>query len=386
MYLLNQILNWSFYLKLMNPNHLKISLITSAALVILAVVATAILFRPVTISSQGNSFSSWLGNLGITAQVEVKNTDGKIFTFGCNSDKCEVPSNTLTDLAEGKYSARIVIKNLLGIILKTSTKEIVVDRTAPPLEVFYSELTNQTKQTLTIETESGAELFIQDVSIGKYVDASLEHELTLSQEGVTSFKVKAVDPAGNTAEFEGQIELDTKITLKVTKPTKGQTLGSKFTLAGTTDPFAKVKANGVALKANKTGTFNFSIPYKTNKLTVVATDLAGNKAETVINVKLATQSSGGNSGGGSTSPTTCTKFATVNNYMNQDGSVDVIVSTYTNAQRDAVAGSLSAAQMNIDHISSVTAWFSGILYPSGLTALCNDSRVQFISYNSPTSF
>ena len=108
-------------------------------------------------------------------------------------------------------------------------------------------------------------------------------------EGATSIEVLAVDHAGNTGKADVNFTVDiTPPFIEITKPDFNETIKSKYLdAAGRTEIGSILTINGVNVN-NDNGTWNIPLVLSgvNNVFNIESVDLAGNKAERTIKVKL----------------------------------------------------------------------------------------------------
>lgn len=180
---------------------------------------------------------------------------------------------------------------------KTSTKG---DTVAPPPPTFApaSPYTKEQKVEVSGYAEPGSEvtLLLNDSEVGKIIAEAggtfSFADVTLS-EGKNTLVATATDKAGNQSQKSAEliITLDTEPpTLEVSKPQNNQTFNGEdktIQIAGKTEAGATVRINSYQATVLADGTFegtiNASKPGEI-KITIVATDKAGNEEKVELTV------------------------------------------------------------------------------------------------------
>jgi bacillopeptidase F len=101
-----------------------------------------------------------------------------------------------------------------------------------------------------------------------------------------------VDVSGKESEFSNVLTVAFKSappSLNLDSPSDGQSFSkdqNTATVKGVTDPDVKVTVNGFWAITDSQGNFSYDLPLQNgdNKITVIATDMAGNKNEKDIKV------------------------------------------------------------------------------------------------------
>lgn len=175
------------------------------------------------------------------------------------------------------------------------------DTTAPPPPTFtpISPYTNSKKISVNGYAEPAAEiiLLVNSKEIGKAVTEAggtfSFSSINLPKEGKNTITATATDRAGNKSQKSAEliVTLDSKPPkLEISKPKNGQTFSGDETqikVEGKTEPGATVKVNNSQATILADGTFKSTITANEPsqiKITIVATDKAGNEEKAELTV------------------------------------------------------------------------------------------------------
>jgi nitrogen fixation protein FixH len=170
----------------------------------------------------------------------------------------------------------------------SSTVTINIDTTPPGLSVNpLPTTTNVPDVTITGTVEMGAEVFLNGMSLGEAVDATLSIDHTL-HEGTNIIVLEAKDMAGNMAMQTITVRLDThEPVLVVTGPSRGLvTNEDSVTVTGIVEVGATLTVGGTQVMPDESGAFTheFTLSSGENSIEVKATDDATNVAMVTIDV------------------------------------------------------------------------------------------------------
>lgn len=157
------------------------------------------------------------------------------------------------------------------------------------------------------EATASADIIITGIAsknqtINLYLNDNLTDSVKTQDDGKFQFKetlkpgentIKAtVDVSGKESEFSNVLTVAFKSappSLNLDSPSDGQSFSkdqNTATVKGVTDPDVKVTVNGFWAITDSQGNFSYDLPLQNgdNKITVIATDMAGNKNEKDIKV------------------------------------------------------------------------------------------------------
>jgi hypothetical protein len=118
-------------------------------------------------------------------------------------------------------------------------------------------------------------------------DIVIEAESDGTADGYYAIQYYSVDLLGNKeAVKELKVKLDTTVLLQLTKEGKQSVGNDHYTVEGKTEPGSKVTVNGETVTLSANGSFSAEVSLKAggNKITVQATDPAGNTASKTVDV------------------------------------------------------------------------------------------------------
>ena len=173
------------------------------------------------------------------------------------------------------------------------SKKFKVDTVPPDLTIISpknNEILNTHNCVIKGKTEKGATVTVNGNSVDVLPDGTFTYSQKIS--GKTTFVIKAIDQAGNVKTVNLTVSVDTTPPkLTVFTPVAFEVVHSQFvTIKGKTEKNAKVTVNGISVPVNPEDyTFSYTLTLSKeglNAITVVATDLAGNKTKVSIPVKL----------------------------------------------------------------------------------------------------
>jgi len=186
-------------------------------------------------------------------------------------------------LEEGLNEIEIVVRDEAGH-MTIVRRMVTLDTVAPPLDVFRPVdgiLTNDPMLHVIGTTELGANVTVNNVDVLLNVDGAFDCTVTMT-EGTNEITVVSRDPAGNPTVIVRTVDLDiTAPDLKVSSPKKGDSYKEvALEVKGTVSDnvaLAKLTINGKEVQV-KDGKFSTTVAMKkgSNKVTIVATDTAGN--------------------------------------------------------------------------------------------------------------
>jgi hypothetical protein len=230
---------------------------------------------------------------GISSDIEAGLVDGRI---NINVDNTGwMPLNVNQDgtwsqqltLASGLHIIRITAEDLVGNIMRASVS-FTVDSDPPNLRVFSpTDGSSTTKRTVVVSGLSDDDAFVTVNGIVVPVqNRSFSTPVSL-EDGDNTIVVAASDPSGNTRTVEIRVSVDTLApNLGDIQPKDGAyTNEDPILLTGTTEPNAIVKVNGELAQMNGSE-FKVLVTLSegANRITVVATDLAGNTVTRTLTV------------------------------------------------------------------------------------------------------
>ncbi len=173
------------------------------------------------------------------------------------------------------------------------SKKFKVDTIPPKLTILSpknNEVLNTHNCVIKGKTEKGATVTVNGKSVDVLPDGSFTYSQNISEK--TAFVIKATDQAGNVTTVNLTVSVDTTPPkLTVFAPVAFQVIHSQFvTVKGKTEKNAKVTVNGISVPVNPEDySFSYTLTLSKeglNTISVVATDLAGNKTKVSIPVKL----------------------------------------------------------------------------------------------------
>jgi len=190
---------------------------------------------------------------------------------------------------------------LIGGLWSTPSEDVENNNITLPLLkpnlASLPEVTNKAKINISGTTTSGTEvtLFLNGLEADKTsadASGSFVFEGTTLKEGLNLIKVVVTNEAGETAEDKTTVTLDkTPPKLVVSKPTDGQQFEAKttkITINGTSEPQTTVLVNAIQAPVNADGSFTYTLTVRSgeNKITIKATDEAGNSKSIELTVKI----------------------------------------------------------------------------------------------------
>jgi len=217
--------------------------------------------------------------------------DTQIYYYFDNSEKV-LYNGTPIIVPDGIHKFYFYAKNKNGEKEeKIHEIDFKVDTTVPPITIISpkSDQINGSFTVLSGSTEVGAIVTIN----GNYVpvDQSGKFSVIVSGNGTKTFKIVAVDPAGNSASKTIVLNFNAvpqnPPELDIISPQGGTTVYmSDLVVSGKTDPGATVTVNGKNANIGSDGAFTISLTLQPgqNKITVTA-EQNGAKSEKVIYVK-----------------------------------------------------------------------------------------------------
>lgn len=139
-------------------------------------------------------------------------------------------------------------------------------------------------------------IYINDTESKKTMvakDGSFSIALPTLSDGTNSISAKLTDNKGNTSDLSNILAVTIKKTapiLELTSPEDNSTVNgddNKVNVAGKTEEDTRITVNGRIVVVRSDATFSYSYPLNSgdNKLTIVATDGAGNQTTNERNVK-----------------------------------------------------------------------------------------------------
>ncbi|HYA10849.1 MAG TPA: Ig-like domain-containing protein [Thermoplasmata archaeon] len=195
-------------------------------------------------------------------------------------------------LAEGANTITATARDGAGNAASTSVS-VTLDTLPPPLTISSPTPgpTNHSSVTVAGTTEAGATVTVDGAAVTVGPTGAFSTVVTLP-DGPHTFIVVATDTAGNRAEAEVSVTVETTPpAISISSPTSGAvTNDSVAKVTGTTEPGASVSVNGVMAAVSPTGSFSVVITLSegANTLTATAKDAAGNSASTSVFVTLDT--------------------------------------------------------------------------------------------------
>jgi len=167
-------------------------------------------------------------------------------------------SRTVT-LPDGPHALEVLAQDVLGQTT-SETVEITVDTAAPTLALtspIDGSVTSQATTSVAGTTEAGASLVINGLDVAVGTDGGFAVLLGL-RDGPNGIRATATDSAGNVAFVSVTVTADLQggPRLEVASPTAGLTNATSVTVAGWTDPGARVAVNGVAVPVGLDGSFS----------------------------------------------------------------------------------------------------------------------------------
>ncbi len=227
----------------------------------------------------------------ITLSVISPYSDTQIYYYFDNSEKV-LYNGTPVVVPDGIHKFHFYAKNKNGEIEERIHEiDFKVDTVSPFITITSpkSDQVNNSYTVLAGNTETGATITIN----GDYVpvDKNGNFSVVVSGNGSKTFKIVAVDPAGNSASKTIVLNFNTipqnPPELDITSPQDGTTVYmADLVVSGKTDPGATVTVNGESADVDSNGSFTVSLSLQPgqNKILVVA-EKNGAKSEKVIYVK-----------------------------------------------------------------------------------------------------
>ena len=225
---------------------------------------------------------------------------------GGSGSSC-IPTSPLTD---GSYSLSITVKDYAGNVSQPATVSFTVDTVPPTITVASpsSAYTDQPALTVTGSLSEAGALSINGADVALSATYAFSQADTL-KEGANPFTFVATDLAGNTSTVTKTITLDT---IPPSVPNTGlitvtSTGNGQYTIVGTTgaiDPNTQVTitdpstGQSVTVTSDSSGAFSATLAAQAgDKLTITATDEAGNTSSSELQLAAAC---GSNTGPGNT--------------------------------------------------------------------------------------
>jgi hypothetical protein len=172
---------------------------------------------------------------------------------------------------------------------QTSSTQSTIPPASPDLDSLPP-ATNSAQIKITGTAESGSELeiFINNNSRERLLvgaDGKFKVENFTLQEGKNDIQAFVTNKSGVKSQPSPLIEIifdKTKPSLEISKPNNGDTItgsSNRIEIEGQTDPDNSVTVNGYWAIVDQEGkfTYNYSLSDGENKLTIEASDIAGNK-------------------------------------------------------------------------------------------------------------
>ncbi len=218
-------------------------------------------------------------------------TDPRVQSVKVNDVTATITNGNWTasvPVAEGQQTLTVVAADTLGH-LTTVTRSVLIDRTAPELEVresgaaFTGTLFNRAVTLLVRATDADGNAQVTATLDG----AAYTSGTTISAEGAHTLAVTAVDCAGHSETRSYPFTIDrTPPAIRNHNPAHGGTVGTMPTsIAATTDPDAvKIELLGTAITATPAPDATFvlsgvAFEEGTNRFVLRATDRAGNSEQ-----------------------------------------------------------------------------------------------------------
>ncbi|HYS70908.1 MAG TPA: Ig-like domain-containing protein, partial [Thermoplasmata archaeon] len=199
---------------------------------------------------------------------------------------------TITE-PDGYHTFTIVATDAAGNVASTSIT-VAVDTTPPPLAVAAPAdglLTATPTVIVRGTTETGARVTVNGVQAVVDVNGAFAVSLVLA-EGANTIRVDATDVSGNTAMDTRSVTLDrVPPVLVLTGPADGTLTNVRnVVVSGFTEPRATVMIDGTAVTVGGTGLFTRTVTLSDGPhvFDVLASDAAGNEAETLVTVTVDT--------------------------------------------------------------------------------------------------
>ena len=192
-------------------------------------------------------------------------------------------------LAEGLNAIRADARDAAGNTATTSIS-VTLDVTPPELSLGSPSdgaITNNRNVLVSGITEPGATLTVDGAAVSVGPTGAFGTTVALA-DGPHVFTVIATDPAGNAVRATPSVTVDTVAPpITIATPTSGSTVTvPTVTVAGTTEPGARVVVNGYSVIASTSGAFSIRLALLSgaNAITVTATDEAGNTGSDSVSV------------------------------------------------------------------------------------------------------
>lgn len=194
--------------------------------------------------------------------------------------------------------------NVLFSFIEDSSPIANQDTLPPQVPIIAAPATATTEETLMLsgygEPESTVFVVVNGEKVAETTvaaDGTFTQEVQLS-DGSNTLKAYAVDKAGNESQVSHQYTVTRDATapdLEIAEPQEGQSFrlatNQTITVAGTTEPRARVTVNGRLTLADSEGKFSttYYLQEGETELTITSTDEAGNTTEKKVTVTFSLQ-------------------------------------------------------------------------------------------------